>query len=101
VADAHDRVGLGQRVVGQRQQAEVGAGGGLARQVEHRRRCIRRDDPVAGVEEVLRQEAAAAAELEHEPAALPHRLEQGEDPRGAGVGMEPEPEVVDQREVAP
>ena len=101
MAHAHDRVGLGQQVVGQRQQAEVGAGGGLARQVEHRRRRIRRDDPVAGIEEVFREEAAAAAELEHQPAALAHRLEQSEDPRGAGVGVEPEPEVVDQREVGP
>ena len=50
VPDADDRIGLGERVVGQRQQAEVGAAGGLARQIEHRRRRVSCDDPVPGIE---------------------------------------------------
>ena len=99
--DAHDRIGLGERVVGQRQQAEVGAAGGLARQIEHRRRRISCDDPVPGIEQVPREEAAATADLEHEPAPLAHRLEQLQDPRGARVGVKAEAQVVDQREVAP
>jgi hypothetical protein len=45
------------------------------------------------------QQPAPAAELDDKPVALPDRRQQLEDAGGAVVGMEPEPEVVDEREV--
>jgi hypothetical protein len=52
---------------------------------------------VAGLEEVPRQAPASAAELDDKTAS--HRLEQREDPWSAGVGVEPEAEVVHKREI--
>ncbi len=47
------------------------------------------------------QEPAPAAELDDEPVAITDRTQQLEDAGGAVVGVEPEPEVVDEREVGP
>jgi uncharacterized membrane protein len=55
---------------------------------------------VTGVGQVSSEEPAPAAELDDHADALEHRLQQLEDPRRAVVGVEVEPEVVDQREVA-
>ena len=52
---------------------------------------------MSSLDEVTGQEAAAAPELEDEPAA--HGLEQRQDSRRAGIGVEAEAEVVDQREI--
>src|SRR5688572_2455693 len=52
-----------------------------------------------GVHQVPGQCAAATADLHHEPSALPHRLEQPQDARCTDIGVKPEPEMVDQREV--
>jgi hypothetical protein len=52
---------------------------------------------VSRFDEIAGEETAAAAELEDEPAA--HGLEQREDPRRAGIGVEAEAEMVDQREI--
>jgi hypothetical protein len=52
---------------------------------------------VPRLDEVSGQETAAAAELEDEPAA--HWLQELQDSRRAGVRMEAEAEVVDQREI--
>src|SRR5262249_47731005 len=73
----------------------------LARELEHRRRCVRRDHPMAGVQQVPGQEPAPAPDLDDEPATLADGTEQPEDSRSAGVGVEPEPQVVDPREVRP
>ena len=56
---------------------------------------------MAGVDEVLRQESAAAAELEHDALAVEHRLQQPENAGRAHVGVEPEPQVMDEGEVVP
>ena len=68
----------------------VGAG-----DVEHRRRRVGGDHAVAGVGEVLGEQAAPAADLHHQPAALPDRRQVGEDPGRASVGVEAEALVVD------
>lgn len=47
------------------------------------------------------QQPAPAAELDDKPIALPDRPQQFEDAGRALVGVEPEPEVVDEREVRP
>ncbi len=100
VPDRDDRVGARDRIVGERQEADLlCAGRVLARQVEHRRRRVGGEHPVAGVDEMLRQQAAAAAELEDEAVAFPYRLEQRQDPGRAPFGVEAEPEVVDAREI--
>ena len=101
MADTDDRVRLRHGIVRQRQPADVCARRRLAGQVEHRRRGVRRDDPVARVYEVLREEAAATADLEHEPIPLADWLQEAEDPRRAHVGVEAESEVVYEGEVSP
>jgi hypothetical protein len=53
------------------------------------------------LDEVTRQRAAAAAELEHEASPLANRLEQAQDARRACLGMEPVPEVVREGQIAP
>ena len=54
-----------------------------------------------GVDQMPGQKAAAAPQLEDPSAALAYGLEQRQDPRRAGVGMEPEAQVVDEGEVLP
>ena len=54
-----------------------------------------------GVEEVSGEQAAAATQLDDQPIALAHGLDQLEDPRPAGIRVEAEPEVVHQCEVPP
>ena len=76
-----------------------GRRGVVAGELEHGRRGIGRDHQVAGVDEVAGEEPAAAPELEHDTASLPHGLQEGEDPRRAGIGMEPEAQVVDERQL--
>ena len=102
VAGRHDGVGLGQRIVGQREHAvldrirRVGAG-----DVEHGGRRIGGDHAVTGIGEVLGEQAAPAADLEHQAVALADRREVGEDPGRARVGVEAEPLVVDLGERGP
>jgi hypothetical protein len=52
------------------------------------------------VDQVSSEEPAPAAELDNQTVALAHGLQQLQDPGRAVVGVETEPEVVDQREVA-
>jgi hypothetical protein len=52
------------------------------------------------VDHVSSEEPAPAAELDDHAIALAYGLQQLEDPGRAVVGVEPEPEVMDQREVA-
>ena len=56
---------------------------------------------MAGIDEVAREQAAAAPHLEHQPVALADRCQQLEDPRRAEIGVEPEAEVVHERKIAP
>src|SRR5439155_846506 len=53
----------------------------------------------AGVDELPRQQAVPASELEDETLAFPHGLEELEDPRRAGIGVEAEAPVVHEREI--
>jgi hypothetical protein len=100
VSDGDDGVRLGEGIVGQPELSDVSARSNLSGEVEHRRRGVRSDDPMAGLEEVPRQEAAAAAELENEVVVVSNRPEQLEDPRCTEVGMEAEPTVMHERQVA-
>ena len=95
--DGDDRVALGQGIVGENQLLYLGAGRRLPGERQHRERCVRGNDVVSGLEEAPGEEAAPAAELENEAAA--HRLEEREDARCGGVGVEDEAEVVQQREI--
>ena len=53
------------------------------------------------LDEVTRQRAAAAAELEDEAVSRSNRLEQSEDARRAGVGMKAVSTVVREGQIAP
>ena len=52
-----------------------------------------------GVNQMPREQPAPAADLQDNPAPLPHRLEQCQDPGRAGVGVEAEPEMVHKRQI--
>jgi class 3 adenylate cyclase len=52
-------------------------------------------------DKVTRKRPAAGAELEHQALPFPNRLEQGQNARRAGVGMEPVPSLVHEGEIAP
>ena len=54
---------------------------------------------MAGVDEIAGEQTAPAAELDDQAVAIAHRLEKLQHAGRAVVGVEPEPEVVDQREV--
>jgi hypothetical protein len=102
MADRNNRIGLRQWVVRQPQATKLlGARDSFACQLEHGRRGVCRHDAVARFDEVARQRARAAAELEDETFPLANRLEQRHDARCASVGMEPVPEVVHEGEIAP
>jgi hypothetical protein len=99
--DRDDRVRLRDRIVRKHQFPDLPRVPGVRpRQVEHRGRGIGRDHPVTGVDQVSSEEPAPAAKLDDEPVALAHGLQQLEDPWRAVVGVEAEPEMVDQRKVA-
>jgi hypothetical protein len=51
------------------------------------------------IDEVPGEEAAPAADLEHQAATRPHGFDASQDPRGAGVRVEREPEVVHQGKI--
>ncbi len=102
VADAHHRVGVGNRVDRQRQPFDrLRARRGRTREVEHRRRRVGREHAEAGVDEIPGEQPAPTPELQHQPVPLAHRCQPLDDPRGAEVGVEPEASVVHEREVGP
>jgi len=98
VADRYDRVRGGQRVIGQRELAQVC----LLTQLrpgllQHRRRGVGGDDPVPGGQQVAGQRPGAAAELQDDPVV--HRRQEVQDTRGAVVGVAAVTPRVDQGEV--
>jgi hypothetical protein len=98
--DGHDSIGLGQRIVGKDEHPYVlGARCVVLGQLDHRRGGIGGDDPVAGVDQMPGEQPAAAADLQDEAAPFAYRLEQGQDPRRAGVGVKAEAEVMHEGEV--
>jgi hypothetical protein len=101
VPDRDDRIRLRDRIVRTHQLPDLPCVPSVRpRQVEHRGRGVRRDDPVARVDQVSSEKPAPATKLDDQTVALAHGLQQLEDPGRAVVGVEAEPEVVDQREVA-
>ena len=54
---------------------------------------------MAGVEEMSGEQSAPTPELDDQAVPLTNRCKQGRDPGCAGVGVEPVPAVVHQREV--
>jgi len=56
---------------------------------------------VAGGDQLLGEQAAAASDLEDQTVTSPDRLEALEDPGRTGCGVEVEAEVVDEGEVWP
>ena len=101
MSDADDRVGGRDRVVGEREPPDLlGVAGHIAGEVEHGRGRVRRDHPVTGVDQVPREQPAPAPDLDHQAVPREHGLEQCEHPGRASVGVEPEPTVVDEREIA-
>jgi hypothetical protein len=100
VSNRHDRVGVRDRVVGQRETPDLlGGAGVLACEVEHRRGGVGGDHAMAGVDEMLRQQPAPTAELDDEALARTNGLEQREDARRAVFSMEGEPLVMDPRQI--
>lgn len=100
MADRDHRVGLGERVVGEGQALDGGGVGDVVpSQFEHGGGGVGGHDPVAGVEQVPGEEAAAAPQLEHHAGTGADRFEEGQDARRAQVGVEAEPEVVGSGEV--
>lgn len=99
--DRDDRVRLRDRIVRKDQLPDLPRIPGVRpRQLEHRGRGIGRDHPVTRVDQVSSEESTAAAELDDQAVALANRPQQLEDAGRAVVGVEAEPEVVNQREVA-
>src|SRR5688572_17027072 len=56
---------------------------------------------MAGIEEMPGEQPAPAPHLQHEAAPLPNGLQLRQDPRGAGVGVKSEPQMVNQRQIRP
>ena len=54
---------------------------------------------MAGLDQVMGQQPAAATEFNDEPVALANGVEERQDARRAFVGVEAEPEMVDQGQV--
>jgi hypothetical protein len=68
-----------------------------ARQLQHCGRRVGRNYPVTTLEQVPRQVAASAAELDHQSIAFPDRRQQIEHSTRARVRMESESQVVHAR----
>ena len=102
MSHADDRVGGRDRVVGEREPPDLlGIAGDVAGEVEHRRGGVRRDHPVSGVDQVPREQSASAPDLDDQAVPCEHGLERCEHPGSARVGVEPEPAVMNEREIAP
>lgn len=56
---------------------------------------------MSGIEEVAGEAPAAAANLHHQPSPPPDRLQPGQEPWSAGVGVGAEALVVHEGEVSP
>ena len=63
----------------------------FARECQHGRGRIGRDDAVTGGHQMPGQCAGPAAELQYHPATLAHRPQFGQDPRRTGVTVATEP----------
>jgi hypothetical protein len=75
VANRDDRVTVGERIIRQDQPANrLRTGGDVPRQLEHRRGCICGDDAVACLDEVTREQAAPATQLENKPLSVTNGL---------------------------
>ncbi len=70
-------------------------------EVEHGLGGIGGNHPEPGIDQVGSEQSAPAADLDDQAVALSHRLEQPEDAWRAGVGVEPETEMVDECQVVP
>ena len=92
VTDPHDGVRLRDRVVGQSVLADLlSIADVVPRQLEHRRGGIRGERPMPGVHEVSCERPAAAPDLEDQPVALEHRLEEAEGSRAQSSAWKPNP----------
>ena len=68
-------------------------------QLEHGVGRVGGDHPVPGIHQVSGQQPAATSDLDHEAVAVTDRSQEIENPRSTGVGVESEPEMVDERQV--
>ena len=73
----------------------------MAGELEHRRRRVGREDPMAAVKEVPGEQPAPAPELDDQAVTCTHRCEQRRDPGCARVGVERVAAVVHLCEVVP
>jgi len=99
MAHRHDGIGPGDRLIGEAQGAEVCSRSVPARQVEHGGRGVGGDHPVSGLDEVAGEQTTSAPDLDHEAVTFTNRGQEVDDGRRTGVGVESEPEVMDQGEI--
>ena len=103
VTDGHDRVGLRQRVIGQRELTHFlrRVTYQLAGDIEHRRRRIGGDDAMTGSDQFLSEQAGPAPKLEHQPPPGIDRGQESQDSRSARSSVEPEAPVMHDGKIAP
>lgn len=100
MADGHDGVAGWDRIVGKHELDEfVDVGHRAASERQHRRRGIGCDHPVARVEEVASEKAAATAELDDKTVSSSGRFEELQDSWRHHVGVGSEAEMVHQRQI--
>ena len=103
VTDGHDRVGLRQWVIGQRELAHFlcRVTYQLASDIEHRRRRIGGDNAMTGSDQFLSEQAGPAPKLEHQPPPGIDRGQESQDSRSARSSMEPKAPVMHDGKIAP
>ena len=103
VTDGHDRVGLRQWVIGQRELAHFlcRVTYQLASDIEHRRRRIGGDNAMTGSDQFLSEQAGPAPKLEHQPPPGIDRGQESQDSRSARGSMEPKAPVMHDGKIAP
>jgi hypothetical protein len=102
MADRHNRIATRDGIVGKDELGEpVDVGSCLLGKFEHGSGCISRDHPVSGVEEMSGQQSATTAKLDHHALPITNRLKETQNARCDQIGVESEPEMVDQAKIAP
>lgn len=107
VADRDDRIGRRERIIGQGEQPQIRCrcGRRLAKEIpgdfKHSGRRVGGYNLMPGREQLLGEQAGAAAEFEHQSLLCAHRSEDVQDPPSARGGVEPEALVMNHREITP
>ena len=91
MTDTDDRIGGRQRILGKPKDLDRHRGNEVTGKLDHGRRRIGREYPMACLDEVLREQPGSTTELQDEPGPLQDGLEDGQNPGATASAWNPNP----------